>query len=154
VTKALVVPVIRELVRCYQAFERASSAHIRQSGLTPPQFDVIATLGNTTGLSCKELGERTLMTKGTLTGVLDRLEERGLLTRLPSSRDGRSFLVRLTRTGDATFRRTFEPHLEFLAPAFEALSDTARHDLERRLAQLRGELEKRHHALAPGPATP
>ena len=34
-------------------------------------FDIIVTLGNTPGLSFKELGQRTLITKGTLTGVVD-----------------------------------------------------------------------------------
>ena len=70
--------LVRELVRTYQAFEQLSSSRIRSHGLTPPQFDVIATLGNTPGMSCKELSSRTLITKGTLTGVLDRLLEIGL----------------------------------------------------------------------------
>ncbi|HRK57367.1 MAG TPA: MarR family winged helix-turn-helix transcriptional regulator, partial [Burkholderiaceae bacterium] len=58
---------VRELVRCYQAFEHYSDQQIRRFGLTPPQFDLIATLGNTAGLSPKVLGEKTLITKGTLT---------------------------------------------------------------------------------------
>ena len=33
-SRAIVVPVIRELARCYQAFQRVSDAHIRRSGLT------------------------------------------------------------------------------------------------------------------------
>ena len=33
----VVIPVLRELVRCYQAFERVSKTHIRLTGLTPPQ---------------------------------------------------------------------------------------------------------------------
>ena len=69
---------LRQLIRCTQAFERYSGAHVRQMGLTESQFDVIATLGNTPGMSCKALGEKTLITKGTLTGVLDRMEARAL----------------------------------------------------------------------------
>ena len=38
---------------------------------------IIATLGNTSGMSYKELGERTLITKGTLTGVIERLTDAG-----------------------------------------------------------------------------
>ena len=89
-SRAIVVPVIRELARCYQAFQRASDANIRRMGLTPPQFDIVVTLGNTPGMSFKELGSRTLITKGTLTGVVDRLEARGLVERQASQTDGRS----------------------------------------------------------------
>ncbi len=142
------VPLIRELARCYQAFERASDANIRRMGLTPPQFDIVVTLGNTPGLSFKELGSRTLITKGTLTGVVDRLEARGLVERMASPDDGRSTLVRLTSEGDRVFREVFEPHLAFLAPAFESLPECGRKELEKRLRQLRDALEKRSDELA------
>lgn len=141
--KEIVVPVIRELARCYQAFQRASDAHIRRSGLTPPQFDILVTLGNTPGLSFKELGSRTLITKGTLTGVVDRLEARGLVKRMACPRDARSTLVRLTPDGDRVFREVFEPHLAFLAPAFESMPESARRELEEHLKQLREALERR-----------
>jgi len=94
-------------------------------------------------MTFKELGQRTLITKGTLTVVVDRLEERALVRRVASDCDGRSTLVKLTKTGEALYERTFLPHLEFLAPAFEALPECGRRELERRLAQLRAELEKR-----------
>jgi len=143
VSRAIVVPVIRELARCYQAFQRASDANIRRMGLTPPQFDIVVTLGNTPGMSFKELGSRTLITKGTLTGVVDRLEARGLVERQASQTDGRSTRVRLTPEGERVFREVFEPHLAFLAPAFESLPECGRKELEKRLRQLREALEKR-----------
>jgi MarR family transcriptional regulator, 2-MHQ and catechol-resistance regulon repressor len=144
VSRAIVVPVIRELARCYQAFQRASDANIRGMGLTPPQFDIVVTLGNTPGMSFKELGSRTLITKGTLTGVVDRLQARGLVERQASETDGRSTRVRLTPEGERVFREVFEPHLAFLAPAFESLPECGRKELEKRLRQLREALEKRN----------
>jgi DNA-binding MarR family transcriptional regulator len=94
-------------------------------------------------MTFKELGSRTLITKGTLTGVVDRLEARGLVARLASPTDGRSTLVRLTQRGEEVFREVFEPHLAFLAPAFESLPECGRKELEKRLRQLREALEKR-----------
>ena len=146
-SKAIVVPVIRELARCYQAFQRASASHVRRTGLTPPQFDVVVTLGNTPGMSFKDLGGRTLITKGTLTGVVDRLETRGLVRRTACPEDGRSTLVALTPEGDRVFREVFEPHLAFLAPAFEEMPECGRRELEKRLRQLREALEKRSDEL-------
>ena len=114
---------LRSLAECYHAFERYSAAQVRQFGLTPPQFDILATLGNTPGMSFKELGEKTLITKGTLTGVIDRLELRGLVKRAQSKSDGRSTIVHLTRKGEEEFARIFPPHVAYLRLPFAALGD-------------------------------
>lgn len=114
------IPVLRELARTYQAFEVCSASHIRALGLTPSQFDIVATLGNANGMSFKELGEKTLITKGTLTGVVDRLEGKGLVQRVASPSDGRSQIVQLTRKGGALFARIFPAHLDHVGQAFTA----------------------------------
>lgn len=136
------LPLLRELVRTYQAFDSYSSQHIRTLGLTTSQFDVIATLGNTPGMSCREIGEKTLMVKGTLTGVLERLEKKKLIARRENPEDKRSVLVQLTPAGEALFERTFQAHLDFLAPAFKALGQEKGDALQARLAELRQILEK------------
>lgn len=98
---------VRLLAECLQGFERFSGEAVRDCGLTHAQFDIIATLGNTPGMTYKELGERTLITKGTLTGVIERLEQKGLVARERNSEDKRSFFVRLTPKGEDTFREAF-----------------------------------------------
>ncbi len=115
------LPVIRELVRCYQAFESYSSRHVRALGLTSPQFDIIATLGNTPGMTFRELGEKTLITKGTLTGVVDRLEAKNLVRRVPSPTDGRCQIVQLTARGEAVFATVFPAHVAYVGRAFSEL---------------------------------
>ncbi|MEK6617319.1 MAG: hypothetical protein AABY90_01355 [Nitrospirota bacterium] len=44
--------VLRLLVEAYLAFMREDRRHIRSMRLTPSQFDVIATLGDTEGMTC------------------------------------------------------------------------------------------------------
>lgn len=117
-SRAPFLSVLRELVSCYQAFEHYSAHHIQGLGLTPPQFDVVATLGNSAGMTFRELGERTLITKGTLTGVVDRLELKEIVTRQSSPDDGRSTLVCLTRKGERVFDQAFPAHVEHLRSAF------------------------------------
>jgi len=111
--------VLRPLVETYLAFSRADNRHIRSLRLTQSQFDVIATLGDTDGLTCAELSEATLVTKGTLTGVLDRLAAKGLIRRTPVKDDRRSIRIKLTDKGDALFRKTFSAHIAFLLPFFK-----------------------------------
>ena len=116
------IRTLRSLAECYQAFEAYSGAHVRKLGLTSAQFDIVATLGNTPGMTCKELGEKTLITKGTLTGVLDRMEVRGLIRRTASDADRRQVFVVLTAQGVRTFERAFSAHIGHLKPAFTVLS--------------------------------
>ena len=111
--------LIRPLVETYLAFWRTDIRHIKLLNLTPSQFDVIATLGDTEGMTCSELSAHTLVTKGTLTGVLDRLVSKGLIRRDAMKRDRRSTKISLTVKGNALFRKTFAAHLAFLRPFFE-----------------------------------
>ncbi len=111
--------VLRPMVEAYLAFSRVDNRHIRSMRLTPSQFDVIATVGDTEGLTCSELSEATLVTKGTLTGVLDRLEAKDLIRRDTVAEDRRCTKIRLTGKGEALFRKTFAAHAAFLRPYFE-----------------------------------
>lgn len=113
------LPSLRELARCYQAFEAHSAAHLRTLGLTSPQFDIIATLGGTSGMTSKELGEKTLITKGTLTGVVDRLVSKDFVQRLAHGSDGRCQIVQLTKKGERLFDKVFPAHLAYLKRAFK-----------------------------------
>ena len=142
------MPVIRELMECARGFERCSSAHVREFSLTPAQFDIIATLGNTDGMTCKELGERTLITKGTMTGVLDRLEGKALLVREPSPDDGRSWITRLTRKGQALFEEIFPAHISFLDPLFDSMSDADLKTLRTQLRRMRDAFDAHEARLA------
>lgn len=112
------LPTVQALVQAYQAFESYSARHIRELGLTPPQFDIVATLGNTAGMTATELGDKTLITKGTLTGVVDRLVDRGWVERVAHDSDRRCQIVRLTRAGEILFARVFPEHLDHLAACF------------------------------------
>jgi MarR family transcriptional regulator, 2-MHQ and catechol-resistance regulon repressor len=84
--------------RPYQAYD-----------LTLAQMDVLSALaraGNTS-LSCSEIAESTTITKGGITGILDRLEARGLVKRIPSRDDRRSVLVRPSAKGVELFRKIY-----------------------------------------------
>jgi DNA-binding MarR family transcriptional regulator len=135
--------VIRELARCYQAFEAFSAAKVRGFGLTQAQFDVIATLGNTPGMSFRELGEKTLITKGTLTGVVDRLQAKRLVRRLANPLDSRSQIVQLTAAGERLFARAFPEMLAHVSARFAGFTPG---DLER----MRRALEDLKHAFQRG----
>jgi DNA-binding MarR family transcriptional regulator len=130
--------VLRPLVEAYLAFSRVDNRHIRSLRLTPSQFDVIVTLGDTSGLTCSQLSSRTLVTKGTLTGVLDRLGRKGLIRRESVAGDRRRTKIRLTEKGHALFQKVFASHIAFIRPFFErALSHEEVETARRLLIRLR-----------------
>ncbi|MGZ8947058.1 MAG: MarR family winged helix-turn-helix transcriptional regulator [Methylococcaceae bacterium] len=128
--------VLRELLRTHQAFLAYAASHVHTLDLTLPQFDIIITLGDTSGMTFKKLGEKTLITKGTLTGVIGRLEDKGLVQRVASETDGRSQIVRLTTAGEALYERTFPEHLLFINRIFNDYSPEDIANLEDTLRRL------------------
>jgi MarR family 2-MHQ and catechol resistance regulon transcriptional repressor len=141
---SLFLPLMRELACTYQVLEGYSSVHVRSLGLTPAQFDIVATLGNTPGMSPKELGEKTLITKGTLTGVVDRLVGKKLVRRIASPSDGRSQIVQLTPQGEKLFARIFPVHLMYLERAFVLLSQKELTGMTENLRHLREAVAAAH----------
>jgi len=135
--------LVRPLVETYVAFARADSRHIKSLKLTPSQFDVIATLGDTDGMTCSELSTQTLVTKGTLTGVLDRLAKKGLIRRETVEGDRRFTKISLTDKGNALFQTTFAAHIAFLRPFFaRALSEQEVEQARTLLTRLRDSFNK------------
>lgn len=83
------------------ARREAFATHDLETG----EFDVLAALrrsGNPYVLSPSVLLAQTLVTSGTMTNRIDRLESKGLVERMPDPRDGRGVLVKLTSAGKKT----------------------------------------------------
>ncbi|NDJ17868.1 MarR family winged helix-turn-helix transcriptional regulator [Myxacorys almedinensis] len=131
------MPALRELAMTYQAFCSYDEPHIRELGLTPPQFDVLCTLGNTAGMFMNQLAEKTLVTKGTLTGIVDRLEQKGLVRREVPPENRRCFLIVLTPDGDRVFRDVFPAHISYLKQRFDRLGSAELEQIYSALHRLR-----------------
>ncbi|MGA7936402.1 MAG: MarR family transcriptional regulator [Kovacikia sp.] len=129
--------VVRELVRTYQAFSTYSEENIRELGLTSPQFDVICTLGNTSGMMMGQLAEKTLVTKGTLTGIVDRLEQKGLVRREVPPENRRCFMIVLTPEGNRVFEAVFPAHINHLKKQLGQLTEDETQQIQTSLKRLR-----------------
>jgi MarR family transcriptional regulator, 2-MHQ and catechol-resistance regulon repressor len=131
------LPTVKELARTYQAFEGYSSTHIRGLGLLPVQFDVIATLANQPPMTYRQLGEKTLISKSSLTGVVERMVKKGLIATQENPEDARSHLLKLTTKGQKIFDKAFPEHLQHLELAFKKLSKNQLKEIEESLKTLK-----------------
>jgi MarR family transcriptional regulator, 2-MHQ and catechol-resistance regulon repressor len=114
---------LRELIDSYDAFYQGVSADVQQFGLLIDQFDVLATLGNTTGLSLVQLGEKTLLNLTNLHQVLDSLEKDLLIYQeLPV--DKPMTIVKLTPAGEKIFAVVFPIHMAYLQRCFGQLNQS------------------------------
>jgi DNA-binding MarR family transcriptional regulator len=131
------IPIIKELARAYQEFEAYSSTHIRELGLLPVQFDVIVTLANQPPMSFKHLGEKTLISKSSLTGVVERMVQKDLIAIQENPNDARSHLLKLTVKGQKIFEKAFPEHMRHLEMAFQKLSKKQKKEIEESLKTLK-----------------
>src|SRR5215211_1354565 len=87
-------------------------------------FNVLSVLGgDPEPLRPSTIAERMMVTRATITGVLDSLESRGLVRRSPSSDDGRSREVALTRAGRAVVDRLVPRMHDFERDLMSVLTD-------------------------------
>jgi len=91
------------------------------------------------------LSERMELSSGAMTNRLDRLEEAGLVTRLPDPGDRRSVVVELTDHGRETYHRAVGVQAEKEALVAAALNPREKTQLNALLRKLMLEFERREH---------
>jgi DNA-binding MarR family transcriptional regulator len=74
---------------------------LKPSGLSPTQYNILRILRGAEpgGLACREIAERLVTHDPDLTRLLDRMEERGLVSRRRGNRDRRVVTVRIAPQG-------------------------------------------------------
>ncbi len=88
--------VVWRLDHALQSKSKRMASHL---GVTGPQRFVLRVLSQRPGLSAGELAQLLHLHPSTLTGVLRRLEERGLLARETDSHDARRAVLKVTGSG-------------------------------------------------------
>jgi DNA-binding MarR family transcriptional regulator len=93
---------------------------LRGWDLSVAQFDVLAHVGAGEGMTQRELADALLVTKGNVCQLLDRMEDRGLISRRQEGRAKRLFL---TDAGRRLFAEVVPAHEAVIAEQFSVLSE-------------------------------
>jgi DNA-binding MarR family transcriptional regulator len=107
-------------MRVYQKVDRASGEQLKGWDLSGAQFDVLAHVGASEGMTQQELADSLLVTKGNVCQLLDKLEGRGLISRRQEGRANRLFL---TEAGRRVFDEVVPAHEAVIADQFSLLSE-------------------------------
>lgn len=99
------------LTEFFEKFSSWEHGVVRNSSLTLPQMHTIEILGTHGRLRMKELAAKMGVTTGTLTVLVDRLEDKKYVERLPHETDRRSIVVALTDLGREAFGEHHRLHM-------------------------------------------
>jgi DNA-binding MarR family transcriptional regulator len=127
--------VLSRVTRLAKHLDRARKSAFAKHSLETWSFDVLAGLrraGAPYELSPGQLLQQTLVTSGTMTNRIDRLQELGFVERRPEPNDGRGILVRLTSTG----KEVVDEALDDLLASEENLLTKLTKDERHQLAQM------------------
>src|SRR3712207_916497 len=91
---------LADLVRQYtSAVLRHAAATAKRMGLEASELAALEHLQAAGAINRKRLGERLSMSPGAITAMIDRLDRRGYVERVPNPEDRRSALVNITKAG-------------------------------------------------------
>jgi MarR family 2-MHQ and catechol resistance regulon transcriptional repressor len=133
------------LWKAFRAMEAEANRSIAGLGLCRSDFGVLEALLHKGPLPVQALGEKVLLTSGSMTAAIDRLVRRGWVARETDAEDRRVRLVRLTPEGRKTIQALFRRHERDMERAAAGLSGTDREEfigLLRRLGKARIHKEK------------
>ncbi len=125
--------VVNSLRRLFKAIQEYSKAIFRSTGLSGPQVWALTVLAAEPGLSLGELAERLFAHPSTVSGIVDRLEDRGAVLRAPDPEDRRGVRLSLTPLGRRLLRRSPPSVQVGLREALEGLPGLQLRQLRRSL---------------------
>lgn len=124
------------LWKAARAVEAHSARSIERFGMGTSDFGVLEALLHKGPLTVTQLGEKVLLTSGSMTVAVDRLEARGFVARSNDAKDRRARIVSLTPEGQKLIERSFAEHCEAMEEALTGFSDEERVALVPLLRQL------------------
>lgn len=130
------------LWKAYKAVEAVERGSIAGSGLGLTDCAVLEVLRHKGPQPVNAIGRKVLLTSGSITSAISRLEQRGLVARRRDVDDARVFWVDLTATGRDLIARTFDRHAANLESVAQALTPRERTDLVRLLKKLGRQAER------------
>jgi MarR family 2-MHQ and catechol resistance regulon transcriptional repressor len=98
------------LWKTFRTVEAHAVRSIESLSICPSDFGVLEVLLHKGPMPINTIGKKVLLTSGSITALVDRLEKRGFLERYNDSSDRRLRLVRLTETGRTLIQGAFAKH--------------------------------------------
>ncbi|MBW7457250.1 MarR family winged helix-turn-helix transcriptional regulator [Paenibacillus sepulcri] len=110
------------LSKAYRAVMDRAVKDMKQQGLSPSEFTILEVLYTKGRIPLQQIGEKILVTSGSITYNIDKLEKKALLRRVPCETDRRVIFAEITEAGNMLFDRIFPKHADTIHSVMHALS--------------------------------
>lgn len=124
------------LMKAFHSITACSSHDWRDQGLGDSEFRVLEILLHKGPLPVNTIGPKVFLTPGSISMAVDRLYEKGLVSRVDSENDRRVRVVDLTPKGRTLIRRVFNAHAQTMEDLAQILTDSERAHLVEALRKL------------------
>ena len=131
--------VLYALARTYHLVERRLAALYQRFGLSVPSFNLLVLLArgkDPESFSQQAIGQRLVVSPSNMTGLIDRLEKRRLVRRVPGP-DRRTKLLRITEKGKDMVDKIWPGHAKLMGALSEQLTEAECRSLDAALTRLR-----------------
>lgn len=115
------VAVVQLMKKVMAKIRHEMWSHFREMNLTGPQGVLMGTLAHHGEMKVSELSERIGLSNSTVSGILDRLENQGLVERTRSKDDRRVVYIKVTDE----FRKQSQKHFEEINSKIEQMMNKA-----------------------------
>jgi DNA-binding MarR family transcriptional regulator len=115
--------VLISLRKIIQSIDLHSRFLVKQVGLTGPQLIILREVSKSGEIPIGKLAETISLSQATVTGILDRLEKRGLVTRRRGETDRRKVFLQVTQPGKALLKNAPPLMQESFVEAFSQIQD-------------------------------
>lgn len=102
------------LSKAYKTLMDLAVKDMKTHGLSAAEFTILEVLYHRTRIPLQQIGEKILVTSGSITYNIDKLENKGLLKRVPCSDDRRVTYAEITEAGRVLFDDIFPKHVSSL----------------------------------------
>ena len=124
------------LTKAQQSVHQLFKAELIPHGVTPGQYSVLKCLWKDNGQTVKQLAEHLYLDSSTVTGILDRMEQKGLIKKTADPKDRRALQVLLTQKGQALEEPLSQAILNANKKALQEMNDKEYESLKELLHKL------------------
>jgi MarR family 2-MHQ and catechol resistance regulon transcriptional repressor len=118
--------ILGKATSAVKQFDRLS---IDGTGLHITDFMILEALLNKGSMNISTVGEKVLLTSGSMTAAANRLKKKGFIERVRDPLDGRSYYLHLTQTGLRLISGAYQRHSKNLDRLADCLTLEERHTL-------------------------
>ncbi|MEL1134946.1 MarR family transcriptional regulator [Desulfitobacterium sp. THU1] len=132
----LVIAMARSYNKLFSLIEK----NVQEYGFNISEFGVLEFLWHNGEQPVQKIAEKILVTSGTITYIIDKLQKTGLVERKKCEKDRRVYYVGLTPKGEEVIEELFPKHQQFIDNLLAGIDKDMKKNLLKSLLELRASI--------------